>query len=1330
MKKLSLLVTILGFFFFAKAAYLENVPMTLTQPDGTKLECFASGDEFYNYLHDAQGFTIIQSPTTGFYVYADLKDGDLVPTDLIPGRSNPEGRLKPHLSISPEKMMERLMAWELPEDQQIPNVRTRETNHGTMNNIVIFIRFADDGELTNSFSFVYNLFNENDEKVSMQTYFDEVSYQQINIHTTFYPEPNGDVIVSYQDTQNRNYFEPYNAVTNPNGYKNDTERKSREHTLLKNAVDYINANNMIPSDLNVDYNNDGLVDNVCFVVKGGCGAWNDLLWPHKWQLSNYDVRINGKRVWVFNFQLADGGESYFGTSTMCHEMNHSLGAPDLYHYNYGKDLKPVGKWDLMESNATPPQHMGAYMKYRYGNWIDDIPEITSSGVYTLHDISSSTNNCYKIASSVAGQFYVLEYRRKDVEPAIPGSGLLIYRINSAAGGSGNKNYNGTTIFDEVYIYRPNGNPNENGSLLYAHFNAGCGRTSFDAHTNPNSYMINGALDDEISIYDISEAGETISFRVGACCDAPTGLTALLDGKEVTLQWNAVDGTESYSVYRSEELLDDEVNGTSYVDYLDIYGNFSYYVKSNCPEGGISMPSNVVDVENAFHGPLVENLNGDVDENQVTLTWTEPETMTKTLCYGTGKTQSPSYYDWLQVYDPKKLSGCFGMAVEKVQFLAFTTGRSYTVKLYNGDALSNDNLLATKSFTTTESLAWVDVVFDSPLFIDCSKKLWVVFHCDGNKALTMGLYDGIDYGDALRLSKDGGQTYIIPSWVDGNTYSIAAKVVMTSSPYTYNIYGEGLIAENQSGGSFSYTEDGDGFHEYRVTTNYFNRESELSNPVSVAVGSDKQFVDNDNPNWSDSENWAGGKPDATSKVWIRNDVIIDEDVTVNSLYINDNTNVTVAEGVTLTISDAAQNLSGADGLVIESDAALKTNAENLQATVKRDIEANASKDSWTGKWHFLSSPVAAASVAGFVNNADNQDYDLYIYDETSGYWYNEKADGHSSANEFYTTNGTNFVPGRGYLASYGTDKEMSFSGVINAGEISIPVTAEGLRYTGFNLIGNPYPCSIDWDAESGWTRAALGINPYIWIYNDDVDQYGAYQLGNHGVGTNGVTNVIASCQGFFVKAIENGTLKMNDDVKTTATGVFRKEKNNKSISIKVEGRNGSDEVMMCLTDEGFNNAEKLYSRNEAVPSLYLKVDNEKYSIVNVAEDESVTIPLGFEPGTTGKFTISSNSNVQLIDNLTGNVTDLSSSSYAFIGSNADNADRFLIRISGDSENDDFVYQNGDELIISGNGNVQVIDCLGRVVINETVNNGRVNVSGLNKGVYVVRMNGDVQKIVIK
>ena len=33
-------------------AYLSNVPITITQPDGTKIACFATGDEYYNWAHD------------------------------------------------------------------------------------------------------------------------------------------------------------------------------------------------------------------------------------------------------------------------------------------------------------------------------------------------------------------------------------------------------------------------------------------------------------------------------------------------------------------------------------------------------------------------------------------------------------------------------------------------------------------------------------------------------------------------------------------------------------------------------------------------------------------------------------------------------------------------------------------------------------------------------------------------------------------------------------------------------------------------------------------------------------------------------------------------------------------------------------------------------------------------------------------------------------------------------------------------------------------------------------------------------------------------------
>ena len=90
MKKLALLLLACLSITCAHAAYLRNIPMTLTQPDGTVLHCFASGDEYFNYLHDANGYTIMQHPKTGYYVYAERHDGQLVATDLVAGLQNPE----------------------------------------------------------------------------------------------------------------------------------------------------------------------------------------------------------------------------------------------------------------------------------------------------------------------------------------------------------------------------------------------------------------------------------------------------------------------------------------------------------------------------------------------------------------------------------------------------------------------------------------------------------------------------------------------------------------------------------------------------------------------------------------------------------------------------------------------------------------------------------------------------------------------------------------------------------------------------------------------------------------------------------------------------------------------------------------------------------------------------------------------------------------------------------------------------------------------------------------------------------------------------------------
>lgn len=71
---------------------------------------------------------------------------------------------------------------------------------------------------------------------------------------------------------------------------------------------------------------------------------------------------------------------------------------------------------------------------------------------------------------------------------------------------------------------------------------------------------------------------------------------------------------------------------------------------------------------------------------------------------------------------------------------------------------------------------------------------------------------------------------------------------------------------------------------------------------------------------------------------------------------------------------------------------------------------------------------------------------------------------------------------------------------------------------------------------------------------------------------------------------------------------------------------------------------------------------------------------------------------------------------------------------ENKNDDFfAYQNGNSLIINAEGTVQVVDMMGRILINENVFTNRIDISYINKGVYIVRVIGkDVmtQKIVVR
>jgi M6 family metalloprotease-like protein len=529
------------------AAYLEDVPQAVRQPDGTVLHLLATGDEHLSWLHDEVGFLIVRDPGDGRLVYA-VREGDRVrPSRLVVGRDDPAAAgIAPGLRPEPGEAVARALARRRAEvsTQAAPGVPT----FSAIENVVVFIRFADEAEFTQTRSLAHYdaLFNaEGDGAVSMRSYFHSASYGQLSVRTSFFPVGGGGYVTSFQAAQPRAHYMPYDATTNPAGYEGESQRETREKDLLAAAVAAIGAE--VPSSLAVDGNGDGAVDNVCFIVSGTPTAWSTLLWPHMWSLAGHGATINGKRVESFNFQL----ESMVQVGVLCHEMTHTLGAPDLYHYT-SDGMTPVGRWDLMASTTTPPQQVNAYFKYRYLGWIKELPAITTSGTYALAPLAAGPH-CYKVVSPNAPrEYFLLEYRSQSgaFDSTLPGSGLVVYRINTGVQG----NAGGPP--DGVYVFRPGGGADSNGSIRDAALGSHVGRTAIDGTTDPYAFLTWGDLGG-LSISDIAAPGETVAFTVtvqGACSLGGfklLGPESPAYGTPLDLVWSAAAGATSYDLLLGE-----------------------------------------------------------------------------------------------------------------------------------------------------------------------------------------------------------------------------------------------------------------------------------------------------------------------------------------------------------------------------------------------------------------------------------------------------------------------------------------------------------------------------------------------------------------------------------------------------------------------------------------------------------------------------------------------------------------------------------------------------------------------------------------------------------
>ena len=437
-------------------------------------------------------------------------------------------------------------------------VLNKPTEH--IANVVYFVDFKDSNSnfMDGKVDKVKDMFDGNKD-TSLSNYIKIISYNQMNVHNYFPQEQNGKII-------------PYRLPNNRSYYNN-----SNETELISNVLENV----PVDPSYNIDMNNDGYVDNVIFIFGAKKGEDGDVLWAHKAN-HNGATEVNGKKVNNYNIHNSYGliDSVLRERGVLIHEFMHSIGYPDLYR-SRGTGA-PVGSWDIMASVSSFVQYPLSYLRSAISGWIS-IDTITQNGTYTLKPSSNSGDNQALILKTPISEkeFFVVEYRKagtpyKDqLDEKIPGSGLIIYRVNTEE----TSNYHGNK--DYIYVFRPGetGEGDGNGKLSEAFLSKESGRTTygssdFSKKISDKAITYSNGQNSGIVIENVSNAGEEITFDVKFTDTSNLDIWDVVGNKEVSNRTNNdidmdVVGDKVYTVYNEDNKLKAKMfDGSNWVSLGD------------------------------------------------------------------------------------------------------------------------------------------------------------------------------------------------------------------------------------------------------------------------------------------------------------------------------------------------------------------------------------------------------------------------------------------------------------------------------------------------------------------------------------------------------------------------------------------------------------------------------------------------------------------------------------------------------------------------------------------------------------------------------------------
>ena len=342
--------------------------------------------------------------------------------------------------------------------------------------------------------------------------------------------------------------------------------------------------------------------------------------------------------------------------------------------------------------------------------------------------------------------------------------------------------------------------------------------------------------------------------------------------------------------------------------------------------------------------------------------------------------------------------------------------------------------------------------------------------------------------------------------------------------------------------------------------------------------------------------------------------------------------------TMTLTNGSFNTN--NSLTIVSDASGTGRiAEITGGSITGDVTMQRYIDAGATNWRFISSAVANPTITQFNDDFVTSGYPGASYPNwpsasnpwSSVYYYDETVAGVQDNGYIAPTSGANTIDiGEGLWVysgdtSIGTQPfTIDLTGTANTGNINLPVsyTNNGLPTDdGWNMVGNPYPSTLDWDSPS---ITKSNINNAIYIWNPDIEQFASY-VG--GFGTNGGSRYVASTQAFWVQAnAASPSIQVTEASKSTTDATFLKTNNSLPLIFNVQSNYGIDEMVINLNDDATTqfdamyDAGKLASTNTNLPYI-CSVNNNTDLSINQFPAQEITVPIKLLTGVSGLHTIS-------------------------------------------------------------------------------------------------------------